>query len=66
MATNGDRVLRDAQAMAEDMELCGEHRRAEIIRALCRTYEQSRRTNSTLHADNAKLRSELFEQRRAA
>lgn len=62
MATNGDRNLRDARTLADDLEQQGQPRMATVIRSLCRTYEASRNVNSQLHADNAKLLAKLGDQ----
>lgn len=64
--TNGNRVIRDARKLAERLEDEGRFRMAEIVRALCRTYEQSRRTNRLLYTENAELREQAGDERRAA
>jgi hypothetical protein len=58
MANRGQQRVDAARSLAEDLADQGEHRAAQVIRDLCRTYETSRSTNRQLHADNMALRAQ--------
>lgn len=59
MSHKSDAADRGAREAADYLESLGQHKRAEDIRAACRSLASARATLKTLHRDNMEIRAQL-------
>ncbi|MGR4893394.1 hypothetical protein ACIPPQ_20410 [Sphingopyxis sp. LARHCG72] len=55
--SRADSALRHAVELQDRLKAAGNHRDAEIVRAICHSFRVGRSTNAVLHRDNRTFRN---------